>query len=148
MTPVTVLALITFPGDRQALKNIISHSNWDLRLAASLQEAKTALRDRAVGVLISDRRLSTGECWTDLLSTLETLVIPPSLIVADACADAHVWAEVFNLGGYDLIFKPFESAEVAPHGKCGLALMEASIRIPDSYEKAGLVYCRRRAESR
>src|SRR4051794_26877485 len=109
MTRVTVLALLPFPADRHALKSIVSHSNWDLRLAASLPQAEAALYDDAVNVVITDRRLSTGECWTDLLSTLETLVIPPPLIVADKCADAQIWGEVFNLGGYDFIFKPFSS---------------------------------------
>jgi DNA-binding NtrC family response regulator len=112
LTPVTVLALLTFPADRNALKSIVSHSNWDLRLAESLSQAEAALYDRTVNVVISDRLLSTGECWTDLLSTLETLVTPPPLIVTDTCADAQIWGEVFNLGGYDFIFKPFNSAEV------------------------------------
>ena len=113
MRPVTVLALLTSPADRQSLENIFSHSNWDLRFAASLQEAEAINRDdNAVGVVISDLLLPNHKCWRDVLAALQTLVIPPALIVVDARADGQVWAEVLNLGGYDLIMKPFDSAEV------------------------------------
>ena len=38
--------------------------------------------------------------------------IPPQLIVADRLADDALWAEVLNLGGYDLLMTPFEPEEV------------------------------------
>jgi Protein of unknown function (DUF2934) len=34
---------------------------------------------------------------------------PPPLIVADCLADERLWAEVLNLGGYDLLAKPFDA---------------------------------------
>jgi FixJ family two-component response regulator len=37
---------------------------------------------------------------------------PPAVIVTDASADARFWAEVLNLGAYDLIAQPFATAEV------------------------------------
>jgi len=112
MRRVTVLALLTSPADRQLLQNIISHSNWNLRFVATLQEAQVALRDGAIGVVISDRRLSSGGYWTDVLGVLETLSIPPRLIIAEARADSRVWAEVLSLGAYDLLMKPFDAVEV------------------------------------
>jgi len=38
--------------------------------------------------------------------------IPPQLIVADRLAHEGLWAEVLNLGCYDLLMTPFEAAEV------------------------------------
>jgi FixJ family two-component response regulator len=34
------------------------------------------------------------------------------LIVTSGLADAHLWAEVLNLGGYDVLAKPFDDQEV------------------------------------
>jgi DNA-binding response OmpR family regulator len=38
---------------------------------------------------------------------------PPPLIVSSCVADDRLWAEVLNLGGYDLLTKPFLAAEVS-----------------------------------
>lgn len=35
------------------------------------------------------------------------------MIVASRLADERLWAEVLNVGGYDLLVKPFEKDEVA-----------------------------------
>jgi hypothetical protein len=37
---------------------------------------------------------------------------PPRFIVADRLADNRLWSEVLNLGGWDLIAKPFDAKEV------------------------------------
>jgi DNA-binding response OmpR family regulator len=34
------------------------------------------------------------------------------MVVASRLADERLWAEVLNLGGYDLLVKPFNSIEV------------------------------------
>jgi hypothetical protein len=38
--------------------------------------------------------------------------VPPQLIVADRLADELLWAEVLNLGCYDLLTTPFAAEEV------------------------------------
>jgi hypothetical protein len=37
---------------------------------------------------------------------------PPSLIVFSCLADEFLWAEVLNLGGFDVRMTPFEPEEV------------------------------------
>lgn len=70
------------------------------------------LRRSRVGVVISDSRLSDGHCWKDLLGEIQAMEGPPPLVVADRLADEHLWAEVLNLGAYDLLAKPFDAREV------------------------------------
>jgi DNA-binding response OmpR family regulator len=36
----------------------------------------------------------------------------PLLLVTSRHADENLWAEVLNLGGYDVLLKPFDGAEV------------------------------------
>lgn len=70
------------------------------------------LRRYAVAVVVSESRLPDGRTWKDLLAELQALPDPRPLIVADRLADERLWAEVLNLGGYDLLMKPFDAREV------------------------------------
>src|SRR5947208_1062918 len=56
--------------------------------------------------------LTDSRYWKDLLRHLWTMEFPPALVVADRLADERLWAEVLNLGGYDLLTKPFVEKEV------------------------------------
>ena len=38
--------------------------------------------------------------------------MPPMFIVTSRLADDALWAEVLNVGGYDLLLKPFRAEEV------------------------------------
>ena len=37
---------------------------------------------------------------------------PPQLIVTSRTADDHLWAEVLNIGGFDVLAQPLERDEV------------------------------------
>ena len=50
-------------------------------------------------------------CWKDLLLELQKMEHPPPLIVADRLADERLWVEALNLGGYDVLAKPFDARE-------------------------------------
>jgi hypothetical protein len=43
---------------------------------------------------------------------MASLSAPPKLIVSSRLADHRLWAEVLNLGGFDLLMTPFENEEV------------------------------------
>ncbi|HLN01747.1 MAG TPA: hypothetical protein VK335_20835 [Bryobacteraceae bacterium] len=91
--------------------NIFGRSKWKLLFTCTLRETQTAL-SVVPGVVISGVRLSDGHGWNDLLRELQTMDCPPPLIVSDRLADERLWAEVLNLGGYDLLLKPFDAKEV------------------------------------
>jgi DNA-binding response OmpR family regulator len=50
--------------------------------------------------------------WQEILEELAALKHPPPLIVTSRLADERLWAEVLNLGGYDVLMKPFDPVEV------------------------------------
>lgn len=107
----TILAVFPVGDDRTTLMNIFGGSTWKLLFTSTLQETQTALSVRP-GVVISGVRLSDGHGWNDLLREMQTMGCPPPLIVSDRLADARLWADVLNLGGYDLLTKPFDAKEV------------------------------------
>jgi DNA-binding response OmpR family regulator len=62
-------------------------------------------------VIVCERRLPDGD-WRDVLGLALDLPHPPTVIVTCRQADEHLWAEVLNLGGYDVLAKPFDEREV------------------------------------
>ena len=108
---LTVLSVSGLEEDRVALGHIFSHSNWRLLSARNLEEACAALRTETISVTICERDLPDGT-WKNLLVELEVCDPPPVLVVSSRVADDRLWAEVLNLGGCDVLAKPFDSKEV------------------------------------
>jgi len=63
-------------------------------------------------VVLCEQVFADGD-WRDLLRELDAHAPEaPPVIVCSRLADDRLWAEVLNLGGYDVLSKPFASAEV------------------------------------
>ncbi|MGC9947378.1 MAG: hypothetical protein ABSF64_13495 [Bryobacteraceae bacterium] len=109
---LTVLAVVPGEEDRQSLRGILARSTWVLQLASTFQQAQYALCDHPVGVIITDSDLLDGHSWRNIAQSAALIAPPPAVIVASRCGDDRLWAEVLNLGGFDLILKPFDAKEV------------------------------------
>ncbi|MBZ5582554.1 MAG: response regulator [Acidobacteriia bacterium] len=110
-SPVSVLAILPSPEDRRSLRSIFQHSKWDLRVAENLQKARELLRRSLSGLVLSDSSLPDGD-WQDVLAEVRRTPSEPPLVVCSRSADERLWAEVLNLGGYDVLATPFETQEV------------------------------------
>jgi len=75
-------------------------------------DALPMVRSWRPNVVICEQNLPDGT-WQDLLGDLQSLSRPPMLIVCSLLADDRLWAEVLNIGGYDVLMKPFQAIEVA-----------------------------------
>lgn len=109
---VSVLAILPDSTDQASLRGIFKHSKWQLHLVRTFDEAQGALKDPRIGVVICESCLAKGHCWRDVLGQTIGMPNPPPVIVTDRIADSSLWAEVLNLGGYDLLMKPFDQMEV------------------------------------
>jgi DNA-binding response OmpR family regulator len=108
---VTVLAISAAEDDHIFLRNIFSHSKWQIRCVGNWRAAKAFLRRHRMPVVISDGQLPDAT-WKDILADLCRRPERPLLIVSSRAADEFLWAEVLNLGGYDVLVKPFDATEV------------------------------------
>jgi DNA-binding response OmpR family regulator len=108
-TFVNVLALLPSADDQSSLRHIFQHSRWNLHLTETLLDGRRMVDDVAAGVVITARHLPDAS-WKDVLQELQSRSAP--LIVTDRLADDRLWAEVLNLGGYDLLTTPFQPEEV------------------------------------
>jgi len=108
---VTVLAISSHADDRAFLQNIFNHTNWVLGWARSWREARSFLRRHRMPVVLVESQLPDAS-WKDALAGLSRMAEQPRLIVSSRIADEFLWAEVLNLGGYDVLAKPFDASEV------------------------------------
>jgi len=108
---VTVLAISPFETDHSLLQDIFSHSKWQIHGVRCRREAGALLSENPVSVVVCEKDLPDGT-WKEVLEDVGTLEVPPLLIVTSQSADDHLWAEVLNLGGYDVLMKPFDFTEV------------------------------------
>jgi len=107
----TLLAISPYREDHAFLRSMFRHSHWRILGTASGREALPLLRQNSVRVVICEKDLP--DCtWRAILEELSRLEVPPLLIVTSRLADDHLWAEVLNLGGYDVLMKPFDPTEV------------------------------------
>ena len=108
---ISVLLVSPHREDYVSLRLILHDDGWRISRCRNVGEASTHLRTAAPSIVVCERDLPDG-CWRDLLRELESLPNPPILLVVSRHADENLWAEVLNLGGYDVLLKPFDRTEV------------------------------------
>jgi DNA-binding response OmpR family regulator len=108
---VSILVISPDPEDQTALRRILHHSNWSISHCGSAADALEQVPSAVPAVILCERDLPDGN-WKTVLAACENRPDSPLLLVTSKTADENLWAEVLNLGGYDVLMKPFELGEV------------------------------------
>ena len=108
---LTVLAVGSSKIETEELRQIFRRSNWVMLEAGDTQEAITLLKQMPIGVVVCQGQHNHSG-WKELLRELSYLPKPPHLVVSSKDADDSLWAEVLNLGGYDVLVRPYDPREV------------------------------------
>jgi CheY-like chemotaxis protein len=110
---IMILSVSAALEDHDSLRRILEDPLWPVHIATAgtCQEAMSCLRGGRTLVVLCDIKLPDGS-WKDILNNLSELSDAPVLIVTSGSADDHLWAEVLNLGGFDVLAKPFRKSEV------------------------------------
>lgn len=107
-----MLSVSPFGQDHEALRLLLPRQKWIVGRSSSLALAKDRLReDPDVAVVVCEASSSPGS-WKELLAVTRRMQPSPLLIVTSEHADEHLWSKVLNLGGYDVLVKPFDGEEV------------------------------------
>jgi DNA-binding NtrC family response regulator len=107
----TVLAV---SGDREELEQLqylFTRSSWTLQGFGTLAEAEEWLGRNPVPVVLCASRLPDGD-WKSMLRVTEQIDPAPNLVVVSRHADDRLWAEVLNLGGYDVLQLPARASDM------------------------------------
>jgi DNA-binding response OmpR family regulator len=111
VTRFTVLSVSPAPQDHLMLRHALDCAKWRVLAVATRRGALERLRVNPVSVIICESVLEDGT-WRDLLDQSCACADGPPLIVTSRLADEYLWSEVLNLGGYDVLAKPFSDREV------------------------------------
>jgi DNA-binding response OmpR family regulator len=109
----TVSALLVgdFPAERTLVQDIFRRCGWRLFEAPDRHRALHSLGRNEVHVVIAESDLPKWN-WRKVLTDLRRLAVPPQLVVTSRTADEHLWAEVLNIGAYDVLAQPLDREEV------------------------------------
>lgn len=127
-----ILAISPAVEEQKVLDRILGGSEWQTLVCGTCEQARQLLRYSSV--VLCEQKLPDGD-WKQVLKEIQNMLDPPMLVVTSRLADERLWAEVLNLGGYDVLAKPFKAEEV-------LWTVAAAHRCPrdpgPSKEKGGL----------
>jgi DNA-binding response OmpR family regulator len=111
----TSLSILSVSGDRAdhvALRRALAEIPCQIVTTNTCQAALPLLHRGQMSIVICESNLPDGT-WRDMLKSLNTsLEEKPILIVSSKCPEEYLWAEVLNLGGFDVIAKPFNIREL------------------------------------
>jgi PleD family two-component response regulator len=109
---VSALAIGEFATDRLLLHEIFKRCGWRLFEARDRRRALQCLERNAVQVVVAESEVPNWN-WRKVLADLRQLLpVTPQLVVTSRIADDSLWAEVLNVGGYDVLAQPLERDEV------------------------------------
>lgn len=107
---ISALVIAADERDRLFVTAALEASGWKLRFVRDAFEAGAALAAESIPVVIMDGDAQVPS-WRDLLARLSGTE-PARIIIFFRQADERLWAEVFNLGAYDLLPKPLNLDEL------------------------------------
>jgi DNA-binding NtrC family response regulator len=107
----TMLAVGLTAEDCDRVQAILAPRGWEIREIAGFLPLADQLRRHLFAAVLCESELIDGT-WRDVLEELATQAPAPPLIVTSFLADAPLWAEVLNCGGFDVVRVPFEAEEL------------------------------------
>jgi DNA-binding response OmpR family regulator len=110
MPPIWILSISAVAEDHADLRRIVKGMHCRVTAEGTCKGGLRRLEDGDVSVVVCERDLPDG-AWRDILGRIRSSPEKPSLIVTSRVADEWLWAEVLNLGGFDVIAKPFNARE-------------------------------------
>jgi DNA-binding response OmpR family regulator len=106
-----VLSVSSVDEDHADLLDIVEETPFRVTVSRDCRDAANQLDEQQFGIVVCECHLPDG-AWTDVLRQISRRPEQPLLIVSSRLADDFLWAEVLNLGGFDLLIKPFSRQEV------------------------------------
>src|SRR4051812_37480475 len=97
--------------DARNLSRMLQNLPLALEHVSSLQQARAMLQQEDYDVILTEANVPDGT-WLDVLHLAREVPRDLEVIVTDPQADARLWAEILNLGAYDLLAQPFYAPEV------------------------------------
>jgi DNA-binding NtrC family response regulator len=106
-----ILFVSSHREDAGMLSRMLESGLIEFKHVSSLQDARNTLVRGGYAAVLTEAYLPDGN-WKDVLNLTYELGATPPVIVTHRFADDRFWAEVLNLGCYDMLAQPFDTREV------------------------------------
>ncbi len=106
--PLTAVAITRSEADRVQLERIFQKAHWEIVFQDGIEAAAGQPLDTLV---LYDRDLPDAD-WREAIRELAAGQHRRGVILASSVVDDYLWEEVIQLGGYDVLSKPFREEEV------------------------------------
>lgn len=107
---ITVLAVTAAPDEAAFLDTLAGRTRWKVERVCSVSEAASFMAQNDVAVVLSSATLPDGN-WKDVLASVSSHGRRARVIVLASRSDDHIWSEVLDSGGYDVLAKPLDATE-------------------------------------
>lgn len=108
---LTALLVGEYQQDRPLVHEVFRKLGWQLFEARDRRRALRCLKANPIHVVLVESNVSNWS-WRRVLRDLRRRTHPPQLIVTSRTADDHLWSEVLNIGGFDVLAQPLASEEL------------------------------------
>jgi DNA-binding NtrC family response regulator len=106
-----ILFVSGHPDDARRLASMLQALPLVMEQVGTLEQARNQLQQGDYEIILTEAILPDGD-WLGALHLAREHPGELKVIVTDPQADARFWAEVLNLGAYDLLTQPFYEPEV------------------------------------
>jgi DNA-binding NtrC family response regulator len=113
--------------DAETISRMLESACVSCEHVSDCREARSRLAGNAYGAILTEAYLPDGN-WKDVFDLAVDLPAQPVVVVTHCVADDRFWAEVLNMGCYDVLAQPFDTREV--QRILSLACGQTSAKLP------------------
>jgi DNA-binding NtrC family response regulator len=107
-----ILAVMPKDPDGHILAQIAARAKWYLEFARSYESARELAARHEFAIILCDRDLPLVASWREAIPEFASLAPDSRIMLTSPVNDDHLWQEVIQRGGYDVLTKPFKEERV------------------------------------
>jgi DNA-binding NtrC family response regulator len=97
-------------ADCRTLRELAGLEAQSVVSCANIPEARSAIRCHGAQIVVYEAHVRDAGNWQELLEEVQST--QSLMMVVSRHADERLWAEVLNLGGFDVLALPFDREEL------------------------------------
>jgi DNA-binding NtrC family response regulator len=97
-------------ADYRTLREVAGLVSQSVLSCADVQQARKAIRQHDPEIVVCETQVRENGNWQELLE--DARAAQSLMLVVSRHADERLWAEVLNLGGFDVLSLPFDRDEL------------------------------------
>jgi DNA-binding NtrC family response regulator len=109
---IPVLIVSANQKDHARVRLLLNPVNCQFYGASTFAEARKIVREHVIAVVVTEAALTDGK-WTTLFVCTGPKANPPNIIPLAELGDYGFWAEAFNRGAFDVLYRPLLETSIA-----------------------------------